>query len=161
MKVLPLNFAVRGAYTLISAKYDQNTSVATSSGGAVGVNAGNKIPGVPDSQLYIDLAWRSTDWLMKPRVTYTEAAVDYRLIGKMYADSTNLNTAASYRLWGARVSHNIKNGPHTLTMFGRVDNISDKVYVSSVVVDQVTGAYYESGMPRNWILGVKYSLAMN
>lgn len=156
LKVLPLNLAIRGAFTLISAKYDQNTSVSSGT-----VNNGNKIPGIAENQLYLDLAWRSTDWLVKPKTTYTEAAVDYKSVGKMYADSRNLYVADSYKLLGARVSHNVKNGPHTLTMFGRVDNISNKVYVSSVVVDQVTNNYYEPGMPRNWILGVKYSLAMN
>lgn len=156
LKVLPLNFAIRGAYTLISAKYDQNTSVSSGA-----VNSGNKIPGIAENQLYMDLSWRSIDWLAKPKVTYTEAGIDYKSVGKMYADSRNLNVANSYKLWGARLSHNIKNGAHTLTMFGRVDNISNKVYASSVVVDQQYGNYYEPGMPRNWILGVKYSLAMN
>ncbi len=156
LKVLPLNFAIRGAYTLISAKYDQNTSVSSGA-----VNSGNKIPGIAENQLYMDLSWRSIDWLAKPKVTYTEAGIDYKSVGKMYADSRNLNVANSYKLWGARLSHNIKNGAHTLTMFGRVDNISNKVYASSVVVDQQFGSYYEPGMPRNWILGVKYSLAMN
>lgn len=156
LKVLPLNFAIRGAYTLISAKYDQNTSVSSGS-----VNNGNKIPGIAENQLYMDLSWRSIDWLAKPKATYTEAGIDCKSVGKMYADSRNLNVANSYKLWGARLSHNIKNGAHTLTMFGRVDNISNKVYASSVVVDQQFGSYYEPGMPRNWILGVKYSLAMN
>ena len=156
LKVLPLNFAVRGAHTLISAKYDQATSVS-----AGAVNSGNKLPGIPESQLYVDIAWRSTDWLSKPKVTYTELGIDYRAIGKMYANSLNTEVADSYRLLGVRASHNIKSGPHTVSFFGRVDNLTDKVYASSVVVDQQFGAYYEPGMPRNWILGVKYSLAMN
>jgi len=79
----------------------------------------------------------------------------------MYANSLNTEVADSYRLLGIRASHNIKSGPHTVSFFGRVDNLTDKVYASSVVVDQQFGAYYEPGMPRNWILGVKYSLAMN
>jgi iron complex outermembrane receptor protein len=156
LKVLPLNFAVRGAYTLMSAKYDQATSVS-----AGAVNGGNKLPCIPQSQLYVDIAWRSADWLSKPKVTYTELGLDYRTIGKMYANSLNTEAANSYRLLGARASHNIKGGPHTVSFFGRVDNLTDKVYVSSVVVDQQFGAYYESGMPRNWILGIKYSLAIN
>ncbi len=64
-------------------------------------------------------------------------------------------------LWCARVAQNYKAGPHALTLFGRVDNIFDQKYVSSVVVNQSSSRYYEPGMPRNWILGVKYSLAMN
>jgi iron complex outermembrane receptor protein len=59
------------------------------------------------------------------------------------------------------VSHNIKEGAHSLTLFGRLDNVFDKKYVSSIVVNQQDRQYYEPGMPRNWILGVKYSLAMN
>lgn len=156
LKVLPLNFAVRGAYTLMSAKYDQATSVSAGT-----VNSGNKLPGIPEGQFYADIAWRSATWLSSPKVTYTELGFDYRSIGKMYANSMNTQATESYRLLGARVSHNIKNGPHTLSFFGRVDNLTDKVYAGSVVVDQQYASYYEPGMPRNWILGVKYSLAMN
>jgi outer membrane receptor for monomeric catechols len=41
-----------------------------------------------------------------------------------------------------------------------VDNFTDKKYVSSVVGDQVIERYYEPGAPRNWLLGVKYTIQM-
>jgi iron complex outermembrane recepter protein len=152
LKVLPYNFAMRGALTLITAKYSE------SAGSAV---KGGKIPGIPQSQIYLDLSWRSNGWLNKSKMTYTEAGIDYRSVGKSYANSDNSELASAYQLFGLKVSHNIKYGSHSLSLFGRLDNIFDKKYVSSVVVNQEERKYYEPGMPRNWIVGVKYSLAMN
>jgi iron complex outermembrane receptor protein len=152
LKVLPYDFAMRAAVTLITAKYSE------SAGSAI---KGGKIPGIPESQIYLDLSWRSNGWLNKSKMTYTEVGADYRSVGKSYANSDNSESAAAYQLFGVKLSHNIKQGAHSLTMFGRVDNIFDKKYVSSMVVNQESRQYYEPGMPRNWILGVKYSLAMN
>ena len=152
LKVLPYNLAMRGAATLITAKYSESAGVAVK---------GGKIPGIPQSQIYLDLSWRSNGWLSKSKMTYTEAGVDYRSTGKSYANSDNTEAASAYQLFGIKVSHNIKEGAHSLTLFGRLDNVFDKKYVSSIVVNQQDRQYYEPGMPRNWILGVKYSLAMN
>ncbi|MFM6962359.1 MAG: TonB-dependent receptor domain-containing protein, partial [Polynucleobacter victoriensis] len=152
LKVLPYNLAIRGAATLITAKYVEPAGSAVK---------GGKIPGIPQSQIYLDLSWRSNGWINKSKMTYTEVGVDYRSVGKSYANSDNTEAASAYQLFGIKVSHNIKQGAHSLSLFGRLDNVFDKKYVSSVVVNQENRQYYEPGMPRNWILGVKYSLAMN
>ncbi len=152
LKVLPYDLAVRGALTFITAKYSEPAGSGFS---------GGKIPGIPQSQIYLDLSWRSNGWLNRSKITYTEAGVDFRSVGRSYANSDNSEFANDYQLFGIKLSHNIKQGPHGLSFFGRVDNLLDKKYVSSVVVNQENRQYYEPGMPRNWILGVKYSLAMN
>ncbi len=152
LKSLPYYFAIRGAGTFITAKYSE------SAGDAV---KGSKIPGIPEFQLYLDLSWRSNGWLNKSKMTYSEAGIDYRLVGKSFANSNNSEAASVYQLFGLKLSHNIRHGAHNVSLFGRLDNLLDKKYVSSVVVNQVDTKYYEPGMPRNWILGVKYSLAMN
>jgi iron complex outermembrane receptor protein len=159
--ITPNNILLRSALTAMAAKYDESTTSASD---------GNKMPGIPGAQLYFDIAWRSTDWLVKPKMTYSELGIDFRYTGKNYVDSRdsslsgvrrNSITTDAYSLVGLRASHNYKNGAHTLTLFGRLDNLFDQKYVSSVVVNQASARYYEPGMPRNWILGVKYSLAMN
>jgi iron complex outermembrane receptor protein len=152
LKVLPYDFAMKAAVTLITAKYSE------SAGSGI---KGGKIPGIPESQIYLDLSWRSNGWLNKSKMTYTEVGADYRSVGKSYANSDNSESAAAYQLFGIKLSHNIKQGAHNLTLFGRLDNLFDKKYVSSIVVNQENRQYYEPGMPRNWILGVKYSLAMH
>jgi iron complex outermembrane receptor protein len=152
LKVLPYDLAVRGAVTLIAAKYGEPAGSAVK---------GGKIPGIPQSQIYLDLSWRSNGWLNISKMTYTEVGADYRSVGKSYANSDNTEAASAYQLFGIKVSHNIKQGAHSLSLFGRLDNVFDKKYVSSIVVNQENRQYYEPGMPRNWILGVKYSLAMN
>ena len=122
-------------------------------------------------QLYVDLAWRSVDWLSKPKFSYTEVGMDYRYTDKIYVDSRTANnssgvsrntiTTDAYSLVGLRISQNYKKDSHALTIFARLDNLFDQRYASSVVVNQASARYYEPGMPRNWIVGLKYSLAMN
>lgn len=158
--ITPLNFSLSSALTLISGKYLESSYWESNKI----ASSGNKIPGIPEAQFYLDAAWRSVDWFSKPKISYTEIGIDYRYVGNIYVsskdDSNSVQTAA-YNLFGARVSHHIKRGAHSLSMFGRVDNLFDRKYVSSIIVNQADSKYYEPGMPRNWILGVKYSLAMN
>ena len=41
-----------------------------------------------------------------------------------------------------------------------VENIADKLYAGSVVVDQAFENYYEPGAPRQYLLGIQYKRTM-
>jgi iron complex outermembrane receptor protein len=45
-----------------------------------------------------------------------------------------------------------------LTEFLRVDNVGDKAYVGSVVVNDANGRYYEPAPRRNMLLGLQAGL---
>ena len=51
-------------------------------------------------------------------------------------------------------------GAHRISVFGRLDNVTDEKYVGSVVADQAFLRFYEPGAPRNWLLGLKYTVQM-
>ena len=146
----------RGALTLINARYDQAISVSSGA-----VSAGSKLPGVPQNQFYVELSWRSVDWAVKAKQTFSEIGIEYRSAGKMYADSRNQYSTDGYQLTALRIAQNFVSGPHRLTLLGRMDNLFDHKYVSSVVVDQASSQYFEPGAPRSWLLGIKYSLNFN
>jgi iron complex outermembrane receptor protein len=40
-----------------------------------------------------------------------------------------------------------------------VDNVFDKTYAGSVIVNEGNGRFFETGTPRNWLLSVKWRQA--
>jgi len=171
LHLMSKNLALRGAATWIRAEYQDDFSTVLVPSGLCpdalkiktvlcGVNSGNKMPGVPERRYFADLSWRSSGWLVKPSQSFTEAGVELHAVGKMYANSQNDEKVNSYETINLRLSHEFKNGPHRLTLLGRLDNATDKKYVGSVVTDQSNRRYYEPGAPRNWLFGIKYAVEL-
>ena len=71
-------------------------------------------------------------------------------MGDIMADE-NIKKAPSYTLVGLftgginTITHNL-----TVDLFGRVDNLFDKEYVGSVIVNESNGRYYEPSPGRNY-----------
>ncbi|MDP3827999.1 MAG: TonB-dependent receptor, partial [Polaromonas sp.] len=42
-----------------------------------------------------------------------------------------------------------------LTAYARIDNLTDKRYVGSVIVNQAVSQFYEPAPGRNWTLGLR------
>ena len=117
------------------------------------IRAGNYIPGVPRESAFAELVWRAPDksW---------EAAVEGRVAGAMFAADTNVADSAratGYAIANARVGLTQRSGTLTFTEFLRVDNMFDRAYVGSVIVNQsaATPQYYESAPGRGYTIGVK------
>lgn len=109
------------------------------------VAAGNRIPGIPRADAFAELAWRDA----ADRWT---AAAEWRATGPIAVDDRNSDAAAgNARLalraqWRARSS-----GWHA---FARVDNVLDRAYVGSVIVNEANGRFFEPGAGRTWTLGI-------
>jgi len=147
--------ALRAAYTRLDAQYESDGSVNSNR-----VKSGNTMPGIPKQKFFGELAWRSVGWINKPTQGFSEAGFEINAVGEMYADSLNTAKVEAYETYNLRAAHHIKSGQQTLSFYGRLDNITDQKYVSSVVVDQSSSRFYEPGAPRNWLLGVKYTIQM-
>jgi len=48
----------------------------------------------------------------------------------------------------------------SLTAYARVDNLTDKRYVGSVIVNQAASQFYEPAPGRNWTLGLRVVLPL-
>ncbi len=109
------------------------------------VAAGNRIPGVPRSDAFAELEWRSRDdrW---------SSALGVRMVGAIAVDDRNTDAAAGHvRIdwrgqWRARDS-----GWHA---FWRIDNLFDRRYAGSVIVNEANGRYFEPAAGRGFSLGV-------
>ncbi len=112
------------------------------------VAAGNRIPGVPRSDVFAELEWRSGDgrW---------SSALESRMVGAIAVDDRNTDAAERHARvawrgqWRARDS-----GWHA---FWRVDNVFDRRYAGSVIVNEGNGRYFEPGAGRGFSLGVGWS----
>lgn len=135
-------FTSRFAYTGLRAVYDD---AFTASGGRVA--AGNRLPGVPRSSLFGEVAWRHA-------ASGFHTALEVVGRDKVYVEDTNTRKAApGFAIANLRLGLEREKGPWKLKGFVRVDNVFDKQYIGSVVVGDTNGRYYEPAPGRNWLLG--------
>ena len=110
------------------------------------VDAGNKIAAAPENSAYAAINWgRSSGW---------NAEFDARYIDKVAVNDINDQFAPSYALYGLGAGY-VFDLPHwRVRSFVRADNLLDKDYVGSVIVNDGNGRYYEPGPGRSLLAGV-------
>lgn len=136
-------FTSRLAYTGLNAIYD---SSFTSSAGLV--ESGNRLPGIPRSTLFGEVAWRH-------QASGFHTALEVIARDKVYVEDKNVQQAApAYAIANLRFGLERQYGALNLRAFLRIDNVFDKQYAGSVVVGDTNGRYYESAPGRNGLLGM-------
>ncbi len=131
------------------------------------VLAGNKMPGIPQHFIFSELLWSSQAMGAGKRAAAlgTRAGFEWVSAGRLYANDTNTYggssaSAPGYNAFNAKVSQGWALGKNLLTAYARVDNLADKRYVGSVIVNQSSGQFYEPAPGRNWTLGLRYVMPM-
>lgn len=111
------------------------------------VASGNRIPGIPHASLFAELAWQHSPWGL-------ETALEWRHVGKIYVDDRNTDTAPRASTVNLRVSLTQKLDRWSVREFIRVDNLTDRQYAGSVIVNEGNGRFFEPAPGRNWLVGV-------
>lgn len=110
------------------------------------IAAGRRIAGTARSQVYLALDWRpAQDWSL---------GLDWRQVGRVAANDDNSVHAPGYGVAGLSVGHAMRLGAWTLNAFARLDNLADRKYVGSVIVNEANGRYYEAAPGRQWMAGM-------
>ena len=110
------------------------------------VQAGNRMPGVARSSLYGAFGWSPPQgW---------RAGVDVRVLGKVYVNDINSDAAAGYVSASANAGYVAVVGPWRLSGFVRSDNLLNRRYAGSVIVNEGNGRYFEPAPGRTWLGGV-------
>ena len=112
----------------------------------VPVPAGNRIPGIAQTAFYSALAWA-------PPLGW-RAGVDFRALGKVYVNDANSDAAAGFGVLGANVGWFAKTGRVEWSAYARVDNVFDRHYAGSVIVNEGNARFFEPAPGRNWSLGL-------
>jgi iron complex outermembrane receptor protein len=143
---LGAGFGALLAYTFLDAKFDDYVA-------SNGVDfAGKRIPGVPQNALYGALKWQDA-------ATGLSALVEGRYASNVYANDANTASAPSYGIVNLAAGWSRRVGPWGLRAFARVDNVTDKQYIGSVIVNAANDRFFEPSPTRNWLVGVNASYA--
>lgn len=142
------DLTAQASYSYLDAKFDSD--IANSDPKKV-VSSGNYIPGVAKNQAYVALGWQPETGL--------NAGVDVRYMDKIYVDDLNSDTAPNYSVTSANVGYVWKNNDWKLRGYARVDNLFDKNYVGSVIVNDGNSRFFEPADGRNWSAGLSVTKA--
>lgn len=126
------------AYTWLDARYRDDA------GGAI--RAGHRIPGIARQSAYAALGWAPPQgW---------QAGIEGRYLSRLYADDANDAAAPGYVVAALSAGYVKRLGEWELNAYARVDNLFDRHYAGSVIVNESNGRYYEPAPGRSVGMGV-------
>ncbi|MFP0692201.1 TonB-dependent receptor family protein [Acinetobacter baumannii] len=131
-------------YSYLEATFDADIPAL---GNIAQISSGNAIPGIAKNQAYASLAWQPSHGLY--------GGVDVQYMDKVYVNDTNSDAAPSYSVTSANVGYAWVMGDWKVNSFARVDNLFDKKYVGSVIVNDGNSRYFEPADGRNWSAGLR------
>lgn len=132
------------SYSYLDATFDADIPAL---GNIAQVSSGNAIPGIAKNQAYASLAWQPSHGLY--------GGVDVQYMDKVYVNDTNSDAAPSYSVTSANVGYAWVMGDWKVNSFARVDNLFDKKYAGSVIVNDGNSRYFEPADGRNWSAGLR------
>lgn len=139
---------VQAALTYLDAHYRDSFQICTAAPCTtpnVTVPAGNRIPGVARRSAYAAVGWApATGW---------RGSVEARWLGRVPVNDLNTDAAAGYATLGASVGYAAVVGRWELSAFLRGDNLTNRKYAGSVIVNESNGRYFEPAPGRNWLAG--------
>ena len=136
------NWRADFAYTYLDAQYRDDVA-----GSAIA--AGHQIPGVAKQAAYAALRWAPPQgW---------HAGVEGRYLSRIYVNDANSDAAPSYFVAAMSAGYLWNVGPWTLDAFARVDNLFDRRYAGSVIVNEGNARYFEPAPGRTWGAGLTAS----
>lgn len=135
------------AWTLLDATFKDAFTPGT--GGTVA--AGNRLPGVASNLLYGELVWRHA-------ASGFHAGVEVRHSGKVFVNDQNSEAAGAYTIGSLRAGLQQRGKGWRVSEFLRIDNVTDRNYVGSVIVADGNSRFYEPSPGRAATLGVTLEL---
>ena len=131
----------QASYSYLDATFDSDFS---SSSGIV--KKGTYIPGIAKNQAFARLAWQPQ--------TGAFAGIEAHYMDKIYVNDANSDAAPSYTVTAIDVGYKWKIQDWAINTYARVDNLFDRNYVGSVIVNDGNGRYFEPAQGRNWSAGL-------
>jgi iron complex outermembrane receptor protein len=138
------------AYTWLDATFRDGFAVCDGNGCTVPsrwIAAGTRLPGTARQQFSARLQWRHGDW---------QAAVEALASAGMTANDAGTARAPGYGLLNLEASRGWRFDGQRLRAFARIDNVLDRAYIGSVIVNDGNGRYYEPGPGRTFLVGLQW-----
>jgi iron complex outermembrane recepter protein len=115
------------------------------------VPAGNRIPGTAQSVSAAEIAWQpAKGW---------RAGAELRRSSRVYVNDANSDAAPAFTTVAAHAGYVFDVKGWVLAATARVDNLLDRRYAGSVIVNEGNDRFFESAPGRNYTLKVSGSYA--
>lgn len=134
---------IRTSYSYLDATFDADIPATTTK---PFIQKGTYIPGIAQNQAFAGLAWQPEQGF--------QAGLEARYMDKIYVDDINSDTAPGYIIVAANVGYLWVNKDWKINTYARVDNLFDRNYVGSVIVNDSNGRYFEPADGRNFSVGM-------
>lgn len=148
-KKLWRDLTATASYAYLDATFDADVPVNLDKDGVVlaaAIPSGNVIPGIAKNQAFIGLAWQPEQGFY--------AGLDTQFMDKVYVNDINSDAAASYTVASIYTGYAWKLADWGINGFARVDNLFDKNYAGSVIVNDANKRFFEPADGRNWSAGI-------
>lgn len=133
------SWRLKAAWTWLDATYRTNVCDDASCNG-------NRIPGIARNMGYASFGYQPEQgWY---------AGSDIRYMSDIMANDENTAKAPSWTVVGLTTGYKWSYGKMDMDLFGRIDNLFDREYVGSVIVNESNGRYYEPAPGRNYGIGL-------
>jgi iron complex outermembrane receptor protein len=134
---------VQAAWTRLDARFTRTDDCI----GTCSVAPGARIPGVPRNQFYAELRWDGDGgW---------HTSVHAYAIGAVVVNDANTAHATGHATVGLDVCRVMHRDAATNAQFLRNDNLFDRRYIGSVIVNDGNGRYFEPAPGRGVMLGLR------
>jgi len=130
--------SLSGAYTWSDFRFRDDSGA--------GSRAGNRLPGLPEHNLFLELAWRQGGWF---------AAIDGLAVSQLYADDANQEEVAGYAVLNTRVARILDLQDGEFELSAGVNNLTDRDYTSNVRMNAAADRFFEPAPDRNLYVGAR------
>ena len=130
------------AYTLLDARFKSSYVSATNT-----VAAGNRLPGAPQHSLYAETEARVGEG--------ATVGLEMRAESKTLVNDINADAAPGYAVFNLRAGKDLRAGPAKVFLFARIDNMFDRQYAGSVIVNDTNSRFFEPAPGRRLFIGAR------
>ena len=108
------------------------------------IPAGNRIPGVAHATTAAEVAWQpARGW---------RAGAELRRSSRVWVNDTNSEAAPSFTTLSLSAGYVFEARGWLLSAAARIDNVFDRRYAGSVIVNEGNGRFYEAAPGRGYVL---------
>jgi iron complex outermembrane recepter protein len=118
------------------------------------VAAGSFLPAVARNSLYAGVTWRYAPLAFSTTLETIGRA-------KIYADDRNSDAASGYWIANFRAGFEQETKHWRFTEFGRLDNLANRAYVGSVIVNETNSRFFEPAPGRTAYIMFSAALRVN
>ena len=135
------NLQAQAAATWLNARYSESFNA---------VPAGNRLPGIARASAFAALGWLpASGW---------RASVEARALSRVAVNDSNNDAAPAYAVVNASIGYTLRAGSWELGTFVRGDNLFDRRYAGSVIVNEGNQRYFEPAPGRTWLVVASVSV---